>query len=310
VKRWRWSLWAVLLVVAGWSLAGFYGFGDPETQFARILMADGGLKVLRQRDSAWSQAQLRWQQRRVAAGYERFLKQHPDHARAMTAYGCFLYDEHREPEAVQMWERAISTDPGLAVAYNNLGEHLSHCGQVPTALTYFDKARALAPDTAVFHYNWATVCALFRRDAQRVYGWDDAEVFRRSLIAFRRARELDPQNYQYASAYAGTFLLMRQPDWEEAHAAWRFCLGIPTEEAERQFTYGRLSRISMRLGRYDEAHQWLEQMTVDEVSSMRDVLRRKLTDLQAAAGDATESTARPPHPPQSPPQQAQRLAVR
>ena len=35
-----------------------------------------------------------------------------------------------------------------------------------------------------------------------------------SLDQFRRARDLAPGNFEYASAYAETFYLMPQPDWQ------------------------------------------------------------------------------------------------
>jgi tetratricopeptide (TPR) repeat protein len=296
-NRRRLRLWLVLLlVVFGWALTGWVGLGDAETQFARILIADGRLKRLREGTSAWDKLYVQWQKRRVEVGYQQFLRRHPDHARAMVAYGCYLYEEDHEPEAVKLWQRAVATDPGLAVAHNNLGEHFSHHGHADAALQYFDKARQLAPIVAMYHYNWATVCSLFRRDAERVYGWDEDEIFRQSLVAFRWARELAPQNYTFANAYACTFLLMRHPDWDEAHAAWLYCLGLPTEEAERQFNYGRLSRVCMHLGRVDEAQQWIDRMTDGQVSSMREALRHKLTAQRPVMAVSAVAAAATPAP--------------
>ncbi len=161
----------------------------------------------------------------------------------------------------------------------NLGEHYSHHGHTALALTLFDKARALSPDTAVFHYNWATVCSLFRVDAQRVYGWDNDEIFRRSLSGFRQARDLAPQNYTYADAYASTFMVMAHPDWEAARQAWLYCLKFPMSEVEREFIYGRISRVCLHQEHYTEAQHWIDQMTAPQVASMREALRRKLVAL-------------------------------
>ncbi len=117
-KRGRLALWLVLLlVVGGWSLTGWVGLGDEETQFTRLLIADGQLVRMRAGHSFLDRLLLPWQRRRVEVGYQQFLRRHPRHARAMVAYGCFLADEGDEETAAKMWERAIATDPGLAVAY-------------------------------------------------------------------------------------------------------------------------------------------------------------------------------------------------
>jgi tetratricopeptide (TPR) repeat protein len=239
----------------------------------------------------------RWnaQLRRLEGDYKRFLNQYPRHARAMVAYGDLLYDRDRQEEAVRWWERAIAVDPREAYAYNDIANHYGHYGRADKALRYYEKAIELAPTEPMFRFNWATTCQLFRNESHAVYGWNKDEIFRRSLEQFRSARDLAPKDFQMASVYAETFYQIPQPDWHEAHEAWRFCLNQPLDDRQREFVCGNLARVCIHLGRYDEAREWVAKLSSNEQDSMRRVLERKIAELRQPAGapTATNSPAVP-----------------
>jgi tetratricopeptide (TPR) repeat protein len=288
---------------AGWYAWQSSGRVDAEAGYEQLLARDDRLSAAdaaeTSRLGAWRQ---RWREWRLDRAYRRFLRAHPQHARAMVAYGGFLYDRHRVDEALGWWKRVIALpDPeganrgARAHAYNNIATHYGHNGRIADALRCYEEAFALEPAEPVFRFNWATTCVLYRRDVTRAYGWDTDEIFRRGLEQFRIARDLAPQDFSLASAYAETFYLQPKPDWHEAYAAWQFCLGQPLDDQSRQRVYAHLARVCMRLGRYEEAKRWLENIHTPPLQRLRGALERKL--LQLSAGSDAEPAPQPPLPP-------------
>ena len=235
----------------------------------------------------------RWntQMRRLEGDYKRFLNNHPRHARAMVAYGDLLYDRHSEEEGMQWWERAIAVDPREAYAYNDIANHYGHNGRAGDALRYYEKAIELAPTEPIFRFNWATTCQLFRNESRAVHGWNKDEIFQHSLEQFRSARDLAPKDFEMASVYAETFYEMPKPDWREAYEAWRFCLNQPLNDRQREFVCGNIARVCVRLGRYDEAREWVAKLSSSEQEFVRRAIERKIAELSQPTGAPTAPNA-------------------
>ena len=222
--------------------------------------------------------------RRHENDYRHFLNDHPQHTRAMVAFGSLLYDQGRQEEGIRWWEKAIALDPREAYAYNNIANHYGHSGRSAEALKLYDTAIALEPTEPVFRFNWATTCVTFRNDAHTVYGWTKEEIYRHGLEQFRKARDLAPQDFDLASAYAQTFYGVPEPDWQEAYEAWKFCLDQPLTDAQRQFVYANLARADVELGRYDEAWQWTAKLTNERQDSVRRGLERRIAQRRKTLG--------------------------
>jgi tetratricopeptide (TPR) repeat protein len=237
----------------------------------------------------------RWkaQMRRLEGDYKHFLNDHPQHARAMVAYGDLLDDQDRADDAMRWWEKAITVDPHEAYAYNNLANHYGHYGQADKALRYYQKAIDLEPTEPIFRFNWATTCQLFRNESLKVYGWNKEEIFRHCLEQFRSARDLAPENFDLSSAYAQTFYQVPTPDWPEAYKAWQFCLHQPLDDQNRQFVCAQLARVCIRLAHYDEARQWASNLTTGEQETVRRTIERRIAELTKPAGPPTATNSAP-----------------
>lgn len=249
--------------------------------YERILAADDAAMKAPRTRSLIQRGNLRARLRRVEADYRHFIASHPDYAPAVADYASFLYDQGREEEAVGLWERAIAVDPSFARAYNDVATHYGHFGRAADALRYYRKAIELDPTDAVYHFNWATTCILFRDEARQVYGWSDDEIFRQSLDEFRKARDMDTNEYAYATAYAESFIFWPKADWNEALEAWKFCVKTAPTEEDRQRAYCNAARVCLRLDRKDEARAWLEKITVEELQPLRRQLARRLSEASA-----------------------------
>ncbi|HUJ08929.1 MAG TPA: tetratricopeptide repeat protein [Verrucomicrobiae bacterium] len=222
-------------------------------------------------------------ERRLENDYKHFLNDHPKHTRAMVAYGDYLSDLGREEEAMTWWKKAITIDPKEAYAYNDIANYYGHNGRAADALKLYDKAIELVPTEPVFRFNWATTCVCFRNESKTVYGWTKDEIFQHSLGQFRKARDLDPQNFDLSTAYAETFYMMPKPDWEEAYAAWKYCLGQPLDDDQRQLVFMHLARVCIHLQRYQEAQEWTTKLPAN--SPLHRALERRIT-----RGNQTNST--------------------
>ncbi len=240
------------------------------------------------------EAQIHAQEHRLENDYRHFLNDHPEHARAMVAYGDFLEDHQREEEALRWWQKAVTVDPQEAYAYNDMANYYGHNGRAADALKLYDKAIALAPTEPIFRFNWATTCVSFRNQSREVYGWTNDEIFQRSLDQFRKARDLDPQNFELATAYAETFYMMPKPDWETAYTAWKYCLTQPFDESQKQLVYLHLARVSIKRERYEEAREWIAKMPTN--NPMRRTLERQIAERarQSSPTNGTNAVATPP----------------
>jgi len=259
---------------------------DADAAYRKLLTDDDALiqdlDQLSGSRSKLTQSMLRARTRRVEAEYRQFLSEHPKHVRAMVAYGGFLDDFQRTDEALGWWNKAIAVDPNCAAAYNDIGGVYGSNGRAAEALRMHQKAYELDPTEPVYRLNWANTCILYRTDSHNVYGWDTDEIFRRSLEQLRRARDLAPEDFEFSSAYAESFYLMKNPDWQQMYAAWQYCLGQPLQDADRQRVYGHLARACIHLNRFDQAESWLAKMDAPEIQWLRKILERNLS--QRAAG--------------------------
>lgn len=80
------------------------------------------------------------------------ISQNPSDARAWYYKGNILYD-HQPERAMECWEKAVSLDPGLAIAYRNLGwGHFRYAGQIQDAIKLYEKAIEINPLEARYFY--------------------------------------------------------------------------------------------------------------------------------------------------------------
>jgi tetratricopeptide (TPR) repeat protein len=216
----------------------------------------------------------------VRKAYEEFLQRHPSHARAHLAYGSFLMDLREEEEAVKQMERARELDPKNPAPWNNLANHYGHRGPVKKAFEYYAKAIELNSNESVYYQNLATTVFLFRKDAMEFYGFDEPQVFNRSLELYRSALKLDPGNFVLASDYAQSYYGIRPMRHAEAIQAWEEALKAASNDEEREGVYIHLARIKLDAGRFDEVRNHLNSVTNAVYNVLKNRLVRNLNERE------------------------------
>ena len=230
----------------------------------------------------------------VKQSYEGFLKRHPDHARARLAYGSFLNDIGEEQDAETQCEKARELDPKNPAAWNNLANHYGHSGPVTKAFEYYAKAIEIEPTESLYYQNFATTVYLFRRDATNYFKISEQQVFDKALALYRKALELDSDNFLLATDFAQTYYGIKPPKSgdpetdrkaaqklsDEALAAWGTALKLARDDVERQGVLIHFARIQINSGRFDEARRHLNGVTNEMFNTTKRLLTKKLADQE------------------------------
>jgi tetratricopeptide (TPR) repeat protein len=216
----------------------------------------------------------------VEAAFGNFLAEHPAHARAMGVFGNFLEDIGKADEACRWWSRAVAISAKNPDLLNNLANYYGHNGEAARAIRLYEEAIRLNPTEAVYHFNLGNMYYLFRNEAAEVHGWDLDQIFRESLGQFRIARDLEPNNFEYATAYAETFygvnFLKQRIAWEEALKAWQYCLGMNLDSGQKDYVKVHLVRLNLYTGNPMEAVRSASEIKSQELRRVARGLLNKM----------------------------------
>ncbi len=231
----------------------------------------------------------------VKKAYEDFLLRNSKHARARLAYGSFLNDIGEEEAAKVQIEKAVELDPQNPAAWNNLANFYGHNGPVTKAFECYGKALELKPTEAVYYQNLAGTMYLFRHDATNYFKLTQSEVFERSLALYRKALELDPENFLLATDLAQSYYGIPAPKTgdaeadrkatlkltEDALAAWRTALKLASDDKEREGVQVHLARIQISADRLEEARKSLGAVTNAAYAGVKQRLLKRIQDAEA-----------------------------
>jgi tetratricopeptide (TPR) repeat protein len=239
----------------------------------------------------------------VRKDYEDFLRRYPDFARGHLAYGSFLNDIGEEDAAVAQYGKAAQLDPKNPAVWNQLANYYGEHGPLTNAFVDYAKAIELNPAEPVYYQNLATMVYLFRKDARAFYGISEEQVFDKALALYRKAMQLNPQNFLLAADYAESYYGIRPLRTNDALGAWTNALQIARDDNERQGVYIHLARIKMVVGRFAEARAHLNDVTNAAFADTRHRLERSLVERENTATNpgATGAFTNPPSAPTSAP---------
>lgn len=216
----------------------------------------------------------------VEGTYESFLVANPGHVRGMISFGNFLEDIGKADEACAWWSRAVMLSRGNPDLLNNLANYYGHNGEASRAIRLYEEAVRMNPTESVYHFNLGNMYYLFRNETTQIHGWDLDQVFRESLNQFRMARDLEPNNFEYATAYAETFygvnFLKQRIAWEEALEAWQYCLNMKIDAGQKDYVKVHLVRLNLYTGNPMEAARSASEIKSKELQRVARYLLNKM----------------------------------
>jgi tetratricopeptide (TPR) repeat protein len=219
----------------------------------------------------------------VRTNYAGFLRRHPDSSRGFLAYGSYLNDIGDEESAKVQFENASQIDPKNPAAWNNLANYYGENGPLTNAFADYTKAIELEPSEPVYYQNFATTVYLFRKDAREFYGINEQQVFDKALELYRKAMQLDPDNFSLATDYAESYYGIRPLRTNDALVSWTNALNIAHNGVEREGVFIHLARVKTAAMRFDEARAQLDAVTNAFYADIKNRLERSLAERENAA---------------------------
>ena len=224
----------------------------------------------------------------VRHGYEKFLRNHPDHARGYLAYGSFLNDLGDEDGAKAQYENSRQLDPKNPAVWNNLANYYGEHGALTNAFADYTEAIRLKPDEPVYYQNFATTVYLYRTDAKEFYHLDEPQVFDKALGLYRQALRLAPDNFVLATDYAESYYGIRPLRTNDALLAWTNALHVAHTDAECEGVQLHLARVKIAAGFFEQASNHLAAVTNAAYLDLKNHLVRSLAEHENPATNAGE----------------------
>lgn len=233
-------------------------------------------------------------EQRVGELYRQLAAKYPAQAAVRKAVGDHFWKTGNTAAAVLEWQAAQTLEPTDAETASALGSAWLREGQTRAAREQFQRAVDARPDVARHHFDLANVLFVFRREF--VGGParpDEASVANEALAHFRRASELAAGNREFARAYAETFYGLPSPDWKEGLAAWDHVRSLNLDSPD--LAIGHLARISLRLGKPEQAERYLDLIHDPAFDPVKASLHRQVEEMkQKAATSSNPSSTRVP----------------
>ncbi len=230
-------------------------------------------------ESAFQQAAAQHRHGRLAEAerlYEQVLRDDPQHFDALHLLGVVALQTGRTQRGVELVQKAISLNGGVASAYNNLGNGLRDLRRFDEALARYDKAIALKPDCAEAYNNRGTAQKELGRLEEALASHDRAIAlapwfaeahnnrgaalynmrrFDEALAAFDKAIAL---RADFAAAHSNRGMALQQLQRRaEALASYHTALALKRDYAEVYSNCGALlrdmGRLAEALGSCDRA---------------------------------------------------------
>jgi tetratricopeptide (TPR) repeat protein len=182
------------------------------------------------------------------------------------------------------------TPKQAAEYWNDWGTEYSRSGPMTNMFVCFLNAIRLMPHESIYHRNLATSLFMYRKDAKDFFGVDEAQVFSMSLREYRKARILDPDNFELAKELALAHYAIRPFRAEEALAEWDRVLAMAEKESavDKEEIYLNLGRVNYMAARYAEAQKWLAKVKSSTHEDIRNILWQRVTEsAQLRTGEVT-----------------------
>ncbi len=199
----------------------------------------------------------------IRRAYEIGLRRYPENAGLHNYYGELLYDGYgKETAALEEWKTALSFDPALSSAHNNIGLLYFHGGDYKQGLEHLDRALDQEPDNPDYLFNLVQVYLIHAPQIQEIRGWSPAKIYDEAMDMSRKAAKVSPEDYELLQDYAVNFFAAERFDakvrWSRAAKAWRQARERARNEDERFYTWLNEARAWIKASKEKDAIECLD----------------------------------------------------
>jgi tetratricopeptide (TPR) repeat protein len=161
---------------------------------------------------------------------------------------------------------------------------------VKKSFEYYAKAIELNPTESTYYFNLATTVYLFRREATNYYNLTQQQVFEKAMGLYRKALELDPENFALATDYAQSYYGFKptltgkaeedrkitEKHFNDAMAAWRAAFKLAKDDIERQGVLIHYARLQINADQFEAARTNLDAVSNEMYTTTKKNLLKKL----------------------------------
>lgn len=213
----------------------------------------------------------------LASDYATLLRENPENVFILLHYGKFLRTVGEDERALTSFERALSIDPTLAVAYQQSALIHAENGRYQKAWPLFQTCLKQAPNIAIYQYQFGEFVQVYRDMLVEDGFLQASDVDGVMQGAFARAVMLDPASQTLAWRYAQSFYDVTRPDWKAALAAWDKAAALTADPIQEPILRMHRARCLIELGDFKAARALLDKPTPPALEKTRDDLRKRLT---------------------------------
>ena len=207
----------------------------------------------------------------LALAYNNYLSDNPDDVSALILYGKLLRRLGENDLAFEVFLKADSIDPELAVVKQQIGNHLAETGNGKAALTFYLNAVQLDPNIPEYTYGLGELLHTFRDTFLREQIFTTHALDREMIKAFRRAAQLSPDSFDLQMRLGEAYYDLENPDWESALLHWeKLRKATPDYDTLRcQILDLHRARVLIRLGRRAKAKELVDTITQPALQNSR-----------------------------------------
>lgn len=215
----------------------------------------------------------------LVQSYRTYLVDQPDDASAYILYGKLLRRLEQYDQAFTAFLKADELDPEIAVVKQQIGNHLAEEGKGTEALTFYLRAVDLETETATYHFALGQLLHEFRQEfiTEKLFTQDALE--REMLKAFRRAAELEPDNFSYQMRLGEAYYDLSSPDWKSALVYWNKLRKKAETSLQVEILDLHRSRVLGKLGRVDEAVELMDTVLNPALQQSKQQVLEEITQL-------------------------------
>lgn len=266
-RRMQGLLWFGLLMAVPGAVLAEQRVSLVEQRLLRVLERDRALfQELERRSEDPEGAERDNSQRaqRIASDYERLMTDFPDSTEVLVAYARFLQKTEHPKEAAALFHKALTLDPDIPVANQQLATWHALAGEPAKALPLYLRAIAGAPNEPAYHFDLGSVLAA-ERDRLIADGVLTREALDGQMVqAFANAARLAPDSLDAAFRHAEALADVEKPDWKAVFEAWNALeLRVQPESLQHDAVLIHLARAQLELGRADDARRLLSEVRRD-----------------------------------------------
>jgi len=226
----------------------------------------------------WSEDEFKQQAQGIVNLYESFLVENPNEVYALILYGKFLKKTGHDHEAADLFFRADKINPDIAVVKQGIGNFLAENNKYTAAFPFFLKATQLSDEEPEYHYNLGSFL-YFSKDKIRLPE-NEQDLDELMHESFRKAANLEPNNFEYQLRFAQSFFDYKQSDKTDGLLQWEKLLKSFGDRSLTEVDYLKIgkARMLIDLEQDKEAKLLLEAIKTNSLQISKETLLNKLEE--------------------------------